>query len=130
MQAMKSESVKLLQQILEGPISLISLENLVAELKHLLSFDLATLPKDVWTLAANQEFYSNEPVQLHNESKVLPFCYFQGPIAIFPGSQVGPFSFLRPGTIIGYNSKIGHATEVKESIISSNVSITSCIHRK
>ena len=123
MQSMKLEFVKLLLQILEGPISLINLEDLVAELKYLLSFDLETLPKNVWTLAANQEFYNNDPVQLDNESKVLPFCYFQGPIAIFPGSQVGPFSFLRPGTIIGSNSKVGHATEVKESIVSSNVSI-------
>jgi len=81
------------------------------------------LPKEVWTLAVDEEFYNSDPVQLHNESKLLPFCYFQGPVAIFPGCEVGPYSFLRPGTIIGLNSKIGHATEVKESIVSSNVSI-------
>ncbi len=37
--------------------------------------------------------------------------------SIGPGAQVGPFSFLRPGTVLGVGAKVGAYVEVKKSTI-------------
>ncbi len=40
--------------------------------------------------------------------------------AIGDGTTVGPFAYLRPGTVLGKNVKIGDFVEVKKSIIGDN----------
>jgi bifunctional UDP-N-acetylglucosamine pyrophosphorylase/glucosamine-1-phosphate N-acetyltransferase len=40
-----------------------------------------------------------------------------GPAYIGPGATVGPNAWIRPGTTIGNNCKVGHAVEIKNSIL-------------
>ncbi|MBQ9831633.1 MAG: glucose-1-phosphate thymidylyltransferase, partial [Methanocorpusculum sp.] len=43
--------------------------------------------------------------------------YIEGPVIIGENTTVGPNAYLRPGTTVGKNCNIGHAVEVKNSII-------------
>jgi bifunctional UDP-N-acetylglucosamine pyrophosphorylase/glucosamine-1-phosphate N-acetyltransferase len=40
-----------------------------------------------------------------------------GPVYIGPGATVGPNAWIRPGTTIGDHCKVGHAVEIKNSIL-------------
>jgi len=48
---------------------------------------------------------------------VGPNTVIEGPAYIGPGAQVGPHSYLRRGVIALEGAKIGHATEVKASLL-------------
>ena len=43
--------------------------------------------------------------------------YIEGPCIIGENTTVGPNAYLRPGTTVGKNCHIGHAVEIKNSII-------------
>jgi UDP-N-acetylglucosamine diphosphorylase / glucose-1-phosphate thymidylyltransferase / UDP-N-acetylgalactosamine diphosphorylase / glucosamine-1-phosphate N-acetyltransferase / galactosamine-1-phosphate N-acetyltransferase len=73
-------------------------------------------------LEDGMELYTNEPIEI-DKVRILPFCYFKGPIIILNDTIIGPHSYLRPFTIIGKNCKIGHSVEIKSSLICDNVSI-------
>ncbi len=43
--------------------------------------------------------------------------YIEGPVIIGEKTTVGPNAYLRPGTVVGRECHIGHAVEIKNSII-------------
>ncbi len=49
--------------------------------------------------------------------------YIEGPCIIGENTVVGPNAYLRPGTTIGNNCHIGHAVEIKNSIIFDDTKI-------
>lgn len=44
-------------------------------------------------------------------------AYVEGPVYIGPRAQVGPNCYLRPGTVLLEDAKVGHACEVKASLL-------------
>lgn len=46
-----------------------------------------------------------------------------GPVYVGPGATVGPNSWIRPGTTIGTNCKVGHAVEIKNSILMDGAAV-------
>ncbi|HJJ30330.1 MAG TPA: bifunctional sugar-1-phosphate nucleotidylyltransferase/acetyltransferase [Methanocorpusculum sp.] len=49
--------------------------------------------------------------------------YIEGPCIIGENTVVGPNAYLRPGTTVGNNCHIGHAVEIKNSIIFDDTKI-------
>ena len=49
--------------------------------------------------------------------------YIEGPCIIGENTTVGPNAYLRPGTTVGNNCHIGHAVEIKNSIIFDDTKI-------
>ncbi len=49
--------------------------------------------------------------------------YIEGPCIIGENTTVGPNAYLRPGTTVGSNCHIGHAVEIKNSIIFDDTKI-------
>ena len=46
--------------------------------------------------------------------EILPFCHIEG-ASIAEGASVGPFARLRPGTVLGAESKVGNFVETKNA---------------
>ena len=53
---------------------------------------------------------------------IHPHCVIEG-ARIEAGCKIGPFARLRPGTVIGKNSKVGNYVEIKSSTIGENSKI-------
>jgi len=62
-------------------------------------------------------------VNIKNNVKILSFSYLEG-VKVSNGSSVGPYARLRPGTILGENSKIGNFVEVKKSKVGKNSKVS------
>lgn len=62
-------------------------------------------------------------VSIGTGSVVKAGTYIEGPCLIGENTTVGPNAYLRPGTTIGNNCHIGHAVEIKNSIIFDNTKI-------
>tara|TARA_B100001027_G_scaffold101128_1_gene69441 strand:+ start:39 stop:647 length:609 start_codon:yes stop_codon:yes gene_type:complete len=62
-------------------------------------------------------------VRIKNNVKILSFSHLEG-VVINENVSVGPFCRLRPGTILGKNSKIGNFVEVKKSKIKKNSKVS------
>jgi NDP-sugar pyrophosphorylase family protein len=55
--------------------------------------------------------------------KIYPGAYIEGPCIIKENVEIGPGAYIRPNTLIEKGCKIGHCSEVKESILLSEVKI-------
>ena len=62
-------------------------------------------------------------VKIKNNAKILSFSHIEG-VVIHENVSVGPFSRLRPGTILEKNSKIGNFVEIKKSKIKKNSKVS------
>ena len=58
-------------------------------------------------------------VNIKNNVKILSFSYLEG-VKILNGSSIGPYTRLRPGSVLEENSKIGNFVEVKKSKVGKN----------
>lgn len=56
-------------------------------------------------------------------TKICHGAVIQGPVVIGANCLIGNYAFIRSGTVISNNVKIGFATEIKNSVIESEVSI-------
>lgn len=63
------------------------------------------------------------PVTIETGATVASGVCIDGPVFIGKGSHIGPNAYIRAHTLICENAHIGHAVEVKNSIIMSNSSI-------
>tara|TARA_B100000989_G_scaffold16992_1_gene11231 strand:+ start:5935 stop:6543 length:609 start_codon:yes stop_codon:yes gene_type:complete len=61
-------------------------------------------------------------VTVKNNVKILSFSHLEG-VIIHDNVSVGPFSRLRPGTVLEKNSKVGNFVEIKKSKIKKNSKI-------
>ena len=58
----------------------------------------------------------SDKVTVGNNVRILSFSHLEG-VKIEKNVQIGPYSRLRPGTILKSGSKVGNFVEVKKSII-------------
>ena len=58
-------------------------------------------------------------VNIKNNVKILSFSYLEG-VKILNGSSVGPYTRLRPGSVLEENTKIGNFVEIKKSKVVKN----------
>lgn len=63
------------------------------------------------------------PVHVEKGARIRSGAYIEGPVYIGRHSEIGPNSYIRPYTSIENNVRIGHACEVKNSIILSETHI-------
>lgn len=59
-------------------------------------------------------------VWLEDGARILPFTVIKGPAFFAKNSVIGPHAYVRPYSVIGEGSKIGHCTEIKASIVGRN----------
>lgn len=65
----------------------------------------------------SENVFIEENVEIDSTAKVI------GPAVICSGARVGFNSFIRGSVIIGKNSTIGHAVEIKNSVVMNNSSV-------
>jgi glucose-1-phosphate thymidylyltransferase len=65
------------------------------------------------------------PVAIGKNTIIRANCYIVGPAAIGENCDIGPGAFIAPSTSIGNNVVISPFTEIRNSVIGSNVSIGS-----
>ena len=108
-------------------------------------FNNCTYP---WEALANikeyiKSFMNNEEMQINKAAEIGEFCsitgnYFidegtkihsnvviQGPVLIGKNVEIQSGALIRPGTIIGDNCSVGHASEVKHSILQNKSKVAS-----
>lgn len=115
-------SKNIIEEIIFGNISKISVDKLIQIVGNICKKPICST-QNTWFLSKNETFYNDKITHLDNGTIILPFCFFEGPTTIFPNCRIGPFAYLRPGSIIGNNTRIGHSVEIKESIVATDVSI-------
>lgn len=57
------------------------------------------------------------PVVVESGAAIAPNSVLQGPVIVKSGAVVGPHAYVREGTVVGPSAKVGHAVEVKHSIL-------------
>jgi bifunctional UDP-N-acetylglucosamine pyrophosphorylase / glucosamine-1-phosphate N-acetyltransferase len=62
-------------------------------------------------------------VEIEPDVTIWPNSVLRGEIRIASGAQIGPFAYVRPGTVVGENAKIGTFVEVKNSIVGARTKI-------
>ena len=61
----------------------------------------------------------SDKVTVGNNVRILSFSHLEG-VKIEKNVQIGPYSRLRPGTILKSGTKVGNFVEVKKSVIGNN----------
>lgn len=56
-------------------------------------------------------------------TRICHGAVIQGPVVIGANCLIGNYAFIRPGTVISNSVKVGFATEIKNSVIESEVTI-------
>ena len=56
-------------------------------------------------------------------TRICHGAVIQGPVVIGANCLIGNYAFIRPGSVISNNVKVGFATEIKNSVIESEVTI-------
>ena len=72
-------------------------------------------------LPASVEILNIDQVHIGEGSKIKPYSYIEGPVVIEENCTIGPHAFIRPCSIIGKGSIIGHCTEIKNSFLGEKV---------
>jgi len=65
------------------------------------------------------------PVFIGKNTKIYAGCYLIGPISIGEGCEIGPNTCIFPSTVIGNNSVVNAFSELRNSVVFSNVHIGS-----
>ena len=63
------------------------------------------------------------PVVVEAGAEVRAGVVVEGPALIREGASVGPNAYLRGSTVVGPDAKVGHAVEVKNSVLMANASV-------
>ena len=90
------------------------------QLDELLTKLGSNTPKDVkenCTITINEE---KGPVYIHNKAIIGPSSLFEGPCYIGPNATVRHGAYVRPYSWICSNAVVGHASEVKRSLLLPN----------
>lgn len=62
-------------------------------------------------------------VKIKNNVIIKSFSYLEG-CKIMERTTVGPFARIRPGTVLGENSRVGNFCEIKKSVIGANTKVS------
>lgn len=63
------------------------------------------------------------PVVIEAGAQLKSGAYVEGPAVICEGAEVGPNAYLRGSTVVGPNAHVGHAVEVKNSVLMADASV-------
>ncbi|MDB2273365.1 sugar phosphate nucleotidyltransferase [Halorubrum ezzemoulense] len=63
------------------------------------------------------------PVVVEDGARVRSGAYVEGPALIREGADVGPNAYLRGATVVGPDAHVGHAVEVKNSVLMAGASV-------
>jgi len=111
----------LVHYIIHANTSDLEIRSIVDFLNNISDYVEEIQDQNVRILPKERTYKTEEEVLLPNSAVILPYCYMEGPVAIYPKCKIGPYAYLRPGTIIGPEANVGHATEVKASIIGARI---------
>lgn len=112
------KTLPILQQLLN--LEEIYLSDSTAPNKLILELDHAMNSIDLFCKTDLNNVMLAGKVWIGLEVKLLPGTVIEGPCLIGNNSIIGPNSYLRPGTIIGRNVRVGFGTEIKQSVVSDN----------
>jgi bifunctional UDP-N-acetylglucosamine pyrophosphorylase / glucosamine-1-phosphate N-acetyltransferase len=62
-------------------------------------------------------------VQLEPDVTIQPFCVLRGTVRIATGTEIGPFAYVRPGTDVRRDAKIGTFVELKNARIGARTKV-------
>lgn len=65
----------------------------------------------------------NGKVRIGNNCRISEYCVIDGPAYIGDNVEIGPHVYIRPGSVIGNNCVLGHASEVKNSLMMDGAKI-------
>lgn len=74
-------------------------------------------------IPSNVAIKNKENIFIGKNVKIDPFVYIEGPCIILDGAHLSHASYVRPYTVIGSGARVGHASEVKHSIIMPGASL-------
>lgn len=77
-------------------------------------------PKISLSAELDKDVKINGDVWIEDGVRILPFTVIRGPAFFDKNSVIGPHAYIRPFSVIGEGSRIGHCTEIKASIIGRN----------
>lgn len=63
------------------------------------------------------------PIVMEDGAEIEAGVTIQGPVLIRTGAHVGPNAFVRPASVIGPEARVGHAVEVKNSVLLSGATV-------
>ncbi len=63
------------------------------------------------------------PVVVEPGARLRSGTYVDGPALIREGADVGPNAYLRGSTVVGPDARVGHAVEVKNSVLMADASV-------
>ena len=63
------------------------------------------------------------PVVVESGARVRSGTYLEGPVVIRAGADVGPNAYVRGPTVVGPDVRVGHAVEVKHSVLMAGASV-------
>src|SRR4051812_7705150 len=66
--------------------------------RHMLAGVTIVDPESTWIEAE---------VEIEADVTIQPFCHLRGAVRIARGAEIGPFAYVRPGTVVGEDAKIG-----------------------
>ncbi|MDR3152596.1 MAG: NTP transferase domain-containing protein, partial [Bifidobacteriaceae bacterium] len=64
--------------------------------------------------------YIDSDVEIGKDTIILPGCIIKGPAQIGENCTIGPYSYIRPKTVLSKNAKIGSFVETKNAKIEAN----------
>lgn len=65
-------------------------------------------------------FKNTDSIYIEENVEIDPFVYIEGPVWISSGAKIKHGAYLRPYSFIGKNAVVGHASEIKHSILCEN----------
>ena len=65
----------------------------------------------------------NGPVVVEDGATVRSGVVVDGPVLIRRGASIGPNAYVRGHTVVGENAKVGHAVEVKNSVLMEGATV-------
>lgn len=85
--------------------------------EFILSFNLGTINSTI----PSGCILENEPLILIEEGvEIEPQTYIKGPCVLLKGAKVRQGAYIRENVIVGPRSVVGHATEIKNSVLLEN----------
>ncbi len=63
------------------------------------------------------------PVVIEEDAEIRGGVYLEGPILVRAGATVGPNAYIRGCTVIGPDATVGHAVEIKNSLLLSGATV-------
>ncbi|WJD51124.1 acetyltransferase [Enterobacter sp. PGRG2] len=81
----------------------------------------ATAPVEIAPTALIDE--SAGEVRIGQGTKICHAAVIQGPAVIGAHCLIGNYAFIRPGSVLSNNVRVGFATEIKNAVIEKNVAI-------